>query len=402
MSDHSNIDELPDSQRSATHKKTPAGTLLKEIKTYKTKYEEVDVIDGHSKCYSVSCRDGGRSDCYSPLCMLKDKSKQKLLNSVNNYKIVTSKRAPYDEVGAHSPIRLNDKTVKVEMTSESVTTTTTSVVTSVNGTITSSNSSSSVEVSRTKNETVDDGENKSTNSSEVNIKLEGELEENSNQSSKALESKFRLKTEKTHCTKGKVYLKKIVTSETKRSKKTQIKVPPISHFAIAKRRRKVVRPQGKTSLLILPKWEQKLIARRAGKYTVYGFNHNAKPNNSVWPYPCARPSFKLCWLYRTINMMTQSAVALQLRILWGCLRWDDMSEKSPSDGRKQVTTDMEIVQTEILKRKSSGRFFEKTEYLRRKVTIPFDVPKPVRGKFFFSIITFFELYICIYMRIICE
>lgn len=58
-----------------------------------------------------------------------------------------------------------------------------------------------------------------------------------------------------------------------------------------------------------------------------------------------------------------------------------MQEKGPGDGRKQITTDVEIIQTEILKRKYAGRFLEKTSYLRRKVTIPFDVPKPVRGEF---------------------
>ena len=57
-----------------------------------------------------------------------------------------------------------------------------------------------------------------------------------------------------------------------------------------------------------------------------------------------------------------------------------MQERGASDGKKQITTDTEIVQTEILKRKYSGRFSEKTEYLRRKVTIPFEVPKPVRGE----------------------
>lgn len=64
-----------------------------------------------------------------------------------------------------------------------------------------------------------------------------------------------------------------------------------------------------------------------------------------------------------------------------------MQEKGPSDGKKQITTDAEIIQTEILKRKYSGRFNERTEYLRRKVTIPFDVPKPVRGKSFNSLLT---------------
>lgn len=47
-------------------------------------------------------------------------------------------------------------------------------------------------------------------------------------------------------------------------------------------------------------------------------------NQQAWPYPCSRPLFKTCWLYRTVNFKTIAAASLQLRILWACLRWDDM------------------------------------------------------------------------------
>lgn len=101
---------------------------------------------------------------------------------------------------------------------------------------------------------------------------------------------------------------------------------------------------------------------------------------SVWPYPCPRPLFKTCWLYRTVGIKSLAAAALQLRILWACLRWDDMAAKPLStDGKHQITTDTEIMSLEILKHRHVGQFLDKTQYLRRKVVIPLELPKQVRG-----------------------
>ena len=66
---------------------------------------------------------------------------------------------------------------------------------------------------------------------------------------------------------------------------------------------------------------------------------NLNLNNflQVWPYPCPRPTFKCCWLYRTACLESLQAVALQLRILWACLKWDDMHTKPATlDGKNQV------------------------------------------------------------------
>lgn len=102
---------------------------------------------------------------------------------------------------------------------------------------------------------------------------------------------------------------------------------------------------------------------------------------SVWPYPCPRPLFKTCWLYRTVGLKSLASAALQLRILWACLRWDDMAAKPLStDGKHQITTDTEIMSLEILKHRQVGQFMDKTQYLRRKVVIPLELPKQVRGK----------------------
>lgn len=173
------------------------------------------------------------------------------------------------------------------------------------------------------------------------------------------------------CPKGKVYLKKVQTSAVeKKKKRTPVKYPLCSSFH--------TRSKAKT-LLVLPHHELKRLSRQSGHSAVVGFSHNAKPNQSLWPYPCARPLFKTCWLYRTVNLQWLATAALQLRIMWACLRWDDMSAKpATADGKHQLTTDTEIVSLELLKHRHIGQFSERTQYLRRRVVIPLELPKTVR------------------------
>ncbi|CAH1403971.1 unnamed protein product [Nezara viridula] len=174
------------------------------------------------------------------------------------------------------------------------------------------------------------------------------------------------------CTKGKVYLKKVVVSSDKKKKRTQVKYPKCSTFLTKSK---------KKSILILPQHELSKLARLGGKIAVSGFNHLAKVNANpqAWPYPCSRPTFKTCWLFRTISFKNLAAAGLQLRTVWACLKWDDMQVKPPSsDGKHQVTTETEIMTTEILKHRQLGNFLERTEYLLRKVVIPLEVPKTVR------------------------
>ena len=82
-------------------------------------------------------------------------------------------------------------------------------------------------------------------------------------------------------------------------------------------------------------------------------------------------------MLRTASMNSIHAVAMQLRILWMCLKWDDMSTKPPAlyDGKNQVTTDTEIITTEIRKHRNIGRYSEITQYWQRKISIPLDAPR---------------------------
>ena len=131
------------------------------------------------------------------------------------------------------------------------------------------------------------------------------------------------------------------------------------------------------SILVLVKHELKRLSRNAGMVMVDGFNYNAKPNSQAWPYPCPRPLFRTSWMFRTASMTSLHAVAMQLRILWMSVKWDDMATKPPAlyDGKNQVTTDSEIVTTEILKHRNIGRYMETTQYWQRKISIPLDAPR---------------------------
>lgn len=191
----------------------------------------------------------------------------------------------------------------------------------------------------------------------------------------------RQKVYSTISSQGRVYLKKLIPdTKTKPIKATQFKYPIISSFSTNKLTK---------SMMVLPRYELQKLARHGGKMLVPGYHHLSKNNSAVWPYPCSRPLFKTCWLYRMINCKSLSSVALQLRIMWACLRWDDMATKPPtSDGKHQVTTETEIMSLELLKHRFIGNFMEKTQYLRRKVVIPLELPKTIRGKYFIDILLY--------------
>lgn len=171
---------------------------------------------------------------------------------------------------------------------------------------------------------------------------------------------------------------KVVVEDTAENKNVVKNIRPYSKYPLIS---SFFTHKLKRSLFVLPRYELMRIARVGGKIHASGFHQLAKTNPLVWPYQCSRPLFKTCWSFRTSNVTTLSAIALQLRILWCCLRWDDMISKPPStDGKHQVNTENEIVTLELLKLRNSGRYSERTQYLRRKVVIPLELPKTIRGK----------------------
>lgn len=183
-------------------------------------------------------------------------------------------------------------------------------------------------------------------------------------------------------TSGKIYLVKILPDHDPTKPITgqpigtaaPLKYPPMYTF---------LSKTGFRSILNLQTYEQRKLARCHSKMVPAGFNLYGKSNTAVWPYPCPRPLFRTCWLYRTLNSRTLSSVAMQLRILWVSLRWDDMSTKPPTFNGKVVNnTETGIHSTEIMKSRIRGRFSERTEFFRFTLIIPYGyADPPSRGNF---------------------
>lgn len=142
-------------------------------------------------------------------------------------------------------------------------------------------------------------------------------------------------------------------------------LPPSSRFSIGKYK----------SILILPSHEMRKLGRNGGLREVTGFSYNSKINNTVWPYgQTPRPYFRTIWLLRTHYLNNLHSAALQLRVFWAAIRWDDLSMKPPVSGTNTITTDSEVQTIEILKRRDLPPFGLRSEYLIRKIIVPIDLP----------------------------
>ncbi|KAK5914604.1 hypothetical protein CgunFtcFv8_009032 [Champsocephalus gunnari] len=144
--------------------------------------------------------------------------------------------------------------------------------------------------------------------------------------------------------------------------------------------RKFVTKSSKKSIFILPNDDLKRMARRAGIREVPIFNYNAKPALDIWPYPSPRPTFGITWRYRLQTVRSLAGVSLMLRLLWSCLRWDDMSVKpSAAVGTtRKETSETDVTTTEIIKRRDVGPYGIRSEYCIRKIICPLgnrDAPK---------------------------
>ncbi|XP_072548952.1 nucleosome-remodeling factor subunit BPTF isoform X3 [Salminus brasiliensis] len=170
---------------------------------------------------------------------------------------------------------------------------------------------------------------------------------------------------KEYSTRDRVRLMKFV-----RSKKTRSGTALPSY-------RKFVTKSSKKSIFVLPNDELKKLARRAGIREVPIFNYNAKPALDIWPYPSPRPTFGITWRYRLQTVRSLAGVSLMLRLLWACLRWDDMAVKpSPAVGTTRTeTSETDITTTEIIKRRDVGPYGIRSEYCIRKIICPLGVPE---------------------------
>ncbi|RUS79321.1 hypothetical protein EGW08_012906 [Elysia chlorotica] len=137
----------------------------------------------------------------------------------------------------------------------------------------------------------------------------------------------------------------------------------------------------KRSVLVLERHELRKMARVGSRRETAMFNYNCKLNQVTWPYPCPRPIFRTAWRYRTMNLQSLSAAALQLRILWACIKWDDMAAKPPAGGTNTISTETEITTTELLKRREVGTDVLRSEFLVRKIVVPLGVPEKPKEEY---------------------
>lgn len=99
------------------------------------------------------------------------------------------------------------------------------------------------------------------------------------------------------------------------------------------------RRTGKQSLLVLPQRALRRLARQGGRSNSFfapGFHRIAKSNMHLWNYPCQRPLFDHCWRYVTLRARSFHAIALQLRILYACVRWGDMERGEDEEPRVTI------------------------------------------------------------------
>lgn len=168
-------------------------------------------------------------------------------------------------------------------------------------------------------------------------------------------------------------LKKSQENETP-TKKTFIvkpKSPPCHNF-LTKR--------GKIrSILILPDLELHKLARAGGLRENKSFSYAAKQNSYVWPYGMTpRPVFKTCWLFKNRTIDTIQEVALQLKVMYACIRWDDLQVRPPASGRNVIVTDEASVTIELLKKRDKLPYLTKSEYLIKKIITPIEQPTKYR------------------------
>uniref|UniRef100_A0A8C9QYP5 Bromodomain PHD finger transcription factor n=1 Tax=Scleropages formosus TaxID=113540 RepID=A0A8C9QYP5_SCLFO len=141
--------------------------------------------------------------------------------------------------------------------------------------------------------------------------------------------------------------------------------------------RKFVTKSSKKSIFVLPNDELRKLARRGGIREVPNFSYPAKPALDIWPYPSPRPTFSISWRYRLQTVKSLAGVSLMLRLLWACLRWDDMVVKPSSavGTARTETSETEITTTEIIKRRDVGPYGIRSEYCIRKIVCPIGVPE---------------------------
>lgn len=149
----------------------------------------------------------------------------------------------------------------------------------------------------------------------------------------------------------------------KKVQKKVVKPLPICYMFTTRSRQK--------SIMILPPQELRRLCRRGGFFDVKeGFHYNTKNVGHFWPLPSPRPTFKLCWRYRLQTVKSLSGIALLLRVLWCCMRWEDMNLKPSAFTSKTYSTDVEVITQTVIKKRDIPPTGLVSEFLFRKTIKP--------------------------------
>jgi len=176
---------------------------------------------------------------------------------------------------------------------------------------------------------------------------------------------------------GRVYLRRIVRIDGSPQFLPKISLKPkgLSKGSLPPCHRFVTHRGQKKSILVLPDHDLKKLARSGSLREVFGFNYNGKLNHAIWPYHTTpRPVLRTSWLFRNQRIESIHAVALQLKTIWASIRWDDIQQKPPPSGANTITTENEVITTEILKRREVPPFGIRSEYLIRRIIVPIELP----------------------------
>ena len=397
----------------------------KEVDEKRNTVEDMEVEESAKfeyMCYSVVCRQGGKSKCYSPMCIVSCKIEPGLLDEVTSANKKKSAASGEDQKCSSTELlddstKLNTEDEEVDVEGDKDLKSNASASANLLSTLRAASSSD-----ENSNDSYfrDDSKSKESKESISNTDDKSSTDEKDESKDGTCDAKNLpfsslpipdpSSVAQLLATRAGVSLSQAQMALQQAIAKMSIKdlnakLPPLrktsDKFKLAKftriapgRRGKGVAGRGKSSLpvcqkfrtsqrkkniFILEKHEVYKLARKQGHKEASGFNYNCKMNNVNWPYPCARPVFRSCWRYRTQTLKTLAAAASQFRQLWACLRWDDMSIKSPAGGTNTVSTETEITTTELLKRRDVGPFNLRSEFLVRKIVVPIGVSAQPKG-----------------------
>ncbi|CTQ86477.1 Nucleosome-remodeling factor subunit NURF301 [Caenorhabditis elegans] len=108
-----------------------------------------------------------------------------------------------------------------------------------------------------------------------------------------------------------------------------------------------------------------------------GFSAGIKSNLLIWPYPAPRPTLDLCWKWQTLNARSLHAVALQLKIIWSSIKFNEFDpDDTHPDRRVVIDTPSHDERRRIIRHKEMPPYGQYERYEMEIEIIPlYDEPE---------------------------